>query len=49
MAFQDIWNYDIERVKRCTIQIIGKDKKLIPLCTKYLTNDKGEKLYSGIN
>lgn len=49
MAFQDIWNYDLERVKRCTIHIIGKDKRLIPLCKKYLTNDQGEKLYSGIN
>lgn len=49
MAFQDIWNYDAERIKRCTIHIIGKDKRLIPLCQKYLTNAQGKKLYSGIN
>lgn len=49
MAFQDIWNYDAERIKRCTIQIIGKDMKLIPLCKKYITNEAGQKLYEGIN
>jgi uncharacterized radical SAM superfamily Fe-S cluster-containing enzyme len=49
MAFQDVWNYDIERIKRCTIQIIGNNKNLIPLCKKYLTNDDGKKLYPGIN
>lgn len=49
MAFQDVWNYDAERVKRCTIQIIGKDMKLIPLCKKYTTNEEGHKLYKGIN
>ncbi len=49
MAFQDIWNYDLERIKRCTIQIIGNNKNLIPLCKKYLTNDSGKKLYPGIN
>lgn len=49
MAFQDIWNYDLERIKRCTIQVIGNNKNLIPLCKKYLTNDSGKKLYPGIN
>lgn len=49
MSFQDIWNYDFERIRRCTIHIIGKDKRLISLCKKYLTNAQGEKLYLGIN
>jgi uncharacterized radical SAM superfamily Fe-S cluster-containing enzyme len=49
MAFQDAWNLDLERLRRCTICIIGKDKKLIPLCAKYLTNENGKKLYDGIS
>jgi uncharacterized radical SAM superfamily Fe-S cluster-containing enzyme len=49
MAFQDAWNLDLGRLRRCTIGIIGKDQRLIPLCAKYLTNDKGKKLYAGIS
>ena len=49
MAFQDICNIDTNRIKRCSIQIIGKDCNLIPLCNKYLTNTAGEKLFEGIN
>jgi uncharacterized radical SAM superfamily Fe-S cluster-containing enzyme len=49
MAFQDAWNLDVERLRRCTIGIIGKDRRLIPLCAKYLTDEKGNKLYDGIS
>ena len=48
MAFQDAWNIDLLRVKRCSIQIIQKDGKLIPLCSKYLSSVRGEKLFPGI-
>jgi uncharacterized radical SAM superfamily Fe-S cluster-containing enzyme len=49
MVFQDVWNLDVERLRRCTIRIIGRDKRLIPLCAKYLTNENGKKLYPGIS
>ena len=48
MAFQDAWNIDLLRVKRCSIQIIQKDGRLIPLCSKYLSSVRGEKLFPGI-
>ena len=48
MAFQDAWNIDLMRVKRCSIQIIQKDGQLIPLCTKYLSGVQGDKLFPGI-
>lgn len=32
MAFQDIMNIDAERVKRCRVQQLSKDNKLIPFC-----------------
>lgn len=48
MAFQDAWNIDLLRVRRCSIQIIQKDGRLIPLCSKYLSSVRGEKLFPGI-
>lgn len=32
MAFQDITNIDAERVKRCRVQQLSKDNRLIPFC-----------------
>ena len=32
MAFQDITNLDAERVKRCRVQQLSKDNRLIPFC-----------------
>lgn len=49
MAFQDAWNLDLERLQRCTICIIGRDKRLIPLCAKYLTGGENQRLYGGIS
>lgn len=48
MAFQDAWNIDLMRVKRCSIQIIQKDGALVPLCSKYLSGCNGVKLFPGI-
>lgn len=48
MAFQDGWNIDLLRVRRCSIQIIQKDGKLIPLCSKYLSGCNGSKVFPGI-
>jgi len=49
MAFQDAWNIDMLRVMRCSVQIIGKNRKMYPLCSKYLTDCKGNKLNPGIS
>ncbi len=32
MHFQDSYNYDIERVKRCNIHYTTPDMKIIPFC-----------------
>jgi uncharacterized radical SAM superfamily Fe-S cluster-containing enzyme len=49
MAFQDAWNIDMLRIMSCSVQIIGRDNKMIPLCSKYLTSCSGEKVHPGIN
>jgi uncharacterized radical SAM superfamily Fe-S cluster-containing enzyme len=48
MAFQDVWNIDLERLKRCIIRIICADQKIVPLCAKYLTGTGGVKIHPGI-
>lgn len=32
MAFQDATNMDAERIKRCRVQVLSEDNKLIPFC-----------------
>lgn len=49
MAFQDVWNIDLQRVCRCTIHVIGEEGKKYPLCSKYLTSCSGERLYPNIS
>jgi len=49
MAFQDVWNIDLERLKRCTIGILSEEAGVVPLCIKYLTSQTGEeRLYPRI-
>jgi uncharacterized radical SAM superfamily Fe-S cluster-containing enzyme len=48
MAFQDVWNIDLERLKKCCIHIITSEGKMIPLCAKYVTSTNGQRLYPGI-
>lgn len=48
MAFQDAWNIDLMRVQKCSIQIIQKDGRLLPLCSKYLSSCTGGRLFPGI-
>jgi hypothetical protein len=33
MHFQDLYNWDIERVKRCAVHYATPDGKIIPFCT----------------
>lgn len=32
MAFQDAWNLDLDRLKKCRVQVAVKGNKLIPFC-----------------
>jgi uncharacterized radical SAM superfamily Fe-S cluster-containing enzyme len=45
MAFQDVWNLDLERVRDCCIHIMAPDTRLIPFCLYNLTSCHGERLY----
>jgi uncharacterized radical SAM superfamily Fe-S cluster-containing enzyme len=47
MAFQDAWNFDIERVKDCCIHEVSPDGKLIPFCAYNLTDNSGKYIYRG--
>jgi hypothetical protein len=47
MAFQDVWNIDIERLKRCCIHVVTPERKLIPFCAYYLTGSAGQRLVGG--
>lgn len=47
MAFQDVWNVNLERIKECCIHVSTADGKLIPFCAYNLTNNEGESLYRG--
>lgn len=49
MAFQDVWNIDLQRLCRCTIHIIGENGTRSPLCAKYVTSCHGKRLYPNIS
>lgn len=45
MAFQDVWNLDLERVQECCIHVVAPDDRMIPFCLYNLTSAEGEPLY----
>jgi uncharacterized radical SAM superfamily Fe-S cluster-containing enzyme len=45
MAFQDVWNVDLERLKGCCIHSVSPDGRLIPFCAYNLTAVNGKGLY----
>lgn len=45
MAFQDVWNIDIDRLKNCCIHVVSADGKLIPFCAYNLTDKNGHSIY----
>jgi len=45
MAFQDVWNVNLERIKDCCIHVSTTDGKLIPFCMYNLTSQDGSSLY----
>ncbi len=45
MAFQDVWNLDLERLKDCCIHVSHPDGRLIPFCAYNLTDCNGRLYY----
>ncbi len=41
MAFQDVWNLDLERLRNCCLHVVGPSGKIIPFCAYNLTNAAG--------
>lgn len=48
MAFQDAWNFDIERLKDCCIHTVSPDGKLIPFCAYNVTDCSGNYMYRNL-
>ncbi|MDR3632171.1 MAG: radical SAM protein [Desulfocapsaceae bacterium] len=48
MAFQDVWNLDLERLQGCCIHVVSPDGRLIPFCAYNLTSSQGTPLYRGV-
>ena len=45
MAFQDGWNLDLRRLRKCCISVVAPDGRLVPFCAYNLTGTTGERLY----
>ena len=45
MAFQDVWNIDLERVRDCCIHIMSPDGRLVPFCAYNVTATDGRSIY----
>jgi uncharacterized radical SAM superfamily Fe-S cluster-containing enzyme len=45
MAFQDVWDVDLERIKDCCIHVVSPQGKLNPFCIYNITNTQGVSLY----
>ncbi len=45
MAFQDVWNIDLERARDCCIHVVSPEGRLIPFCIYNLTDHRGQGLY----
>ncbi len=45
MAFQDVWNLDLERLQGCCIHVATEGGKLIPFCSYNLTATDGHSLH----
>ncbi|MCO5387293.1 MAG: radical SAM protein [Desulfosporosinus sp.] len=45
MAFQDVWNLDLERLQNCCIHVLSPEGKMIPFCAYNLTDRSGKFLH----
>ncbi|MFH2045911.1 MAG: radical SAM (seleno)protein TrsS [Pseudomonadota bacterium] len=48
MAFQDVWNLDLERLKDCCIHVVSNDGRLIPFCAYNLNDSQNKPVYRGL-
>ena len=44
MAFQDAWNIELDRLRRCCVHVAAADSMLVPFCAYYLTDARGSRL-----
>jgi uncharacterized radical SAM superfamily Fe-S cluster-containing enzyme len=44
-GLQDIWNFDLNRVKKCCVHELTIEGKLVPFCLYNVTSQKGKTLY----
>lgn len=45
MAFQDVWNVNLNRVKDCCIHVVSPEGKLIPFCMYNISSQNGDSIY----
>lgn len=45
MAFQDVWNVDLERLRDCFLHVAGDGGRVIPFCAHNLTDAQGRPLH----
>lgn len=45
MLFQDAWNTDMERIRRCCVQVAAGSGELVPFCLWNLTSASGRRLH----
>lgn len=45
MVFQDAYNLDLDRLRRCYICEVDSDRGMVPFCAYNLTDEKGNALY----
>ena len=48
MAFQVVWNIDLDRLRRCCVHVAAPGFKLVPFCAYYLTGARGQRQYASI-
>ncbi len=48
MAFQDVWNFDLDRIRDCCIHVVNPEGNLIPFCAYNLTGIGGQSLYRNV-
>lgn len=44
MLFQDAWNTDMERIRRCCVQVMNERGGLVPFCLWNVTSESGQRL-----
>jgi hypothetical protein len=45
MAFQDVWNVNLERIRDCCIHVSTLEGNLVPFCAYNITDSEGRSLY----